>query len=307
MRGRQRQASRGVALRRALAVVAWLAVAIGGFWLLRHEVGSDALAARLSKMGSWALLAYCAAYVFIAAMALPGIPLTLAGGYVFGVTVGASLTLASAMVASSVSFLIARHAAGDWFDRALGSRARVVWSGIEQDGWKYVVVVRLVPLFPFGLLNYAFGLTPIRFLPYAAASAVAMVPGVPPTRTSGTRRVWSRKALRLIRGSGTVSSEALRSPVWLQSRTWSSWRSFGGGASSDEGLALTPALLVRVPLIGSTSCRRRRLRSPRRSRRRRLRCRQQPARLRHRPEPPPADRASPMPDTTPAGAPRSPT
>lgn len=77
-----------------------------------------------------------------------------------------------------MAFLISRRLAGDWVARRAGGRLDALVSGVDAEGWRFVALVRLVPLVPFNLLNYALGLARIGTLPYVLASAVAMLPGV---------------------------------------------------------------------------------------------------------------------------------
>ena len=85
---------------------------------------------------------------------------------IFGATAGACL-----------AFLISRYAARNWIENKLKSpRWKKLDEGVESQGWKIVALTRLIPLFPFNLLNYAFGLTKIGFVPYALATFFCMLP-----------------------------------------------------------------------------------------------------------------------------------
>ena len=76
-----------------------------------------------------------------------------------------------------LAFLISRYLASDWIEDKAGGRVRQLINGVEGEGWRFVAFVRLVPLFPFNLLNYALGLTKIRLLHYLIATYVFMLPG----------------------------------------------------------------------------------------------------------------------------------
>lgn len=108
---------------------------------------------------------------------LPGAMLTMLGGAIFGPIEGALYSLCGATVGASVAFLIARHLAADWVERKVKGRLRRLSDGVEREGWRFVAFVRLVPLFPFNLLNYALGLTRINFFHYFFASLIFMGPG----------------------------------------------------------------------------------------------------------------------------------
>ncbi len=108
---------------------------------------------------------------------LPGSVLTLAAGALFGVLPGALYSLAGATLGAVLAFLVARHVAGDWVARRAGGRLKQLIEGVEAEGWRFVAFVRLVPLFPFNVVNYALGLTRIPLGAYVLTSALCMLPG----------------------------------------------------------------------------------------------------------------------------------
>ena len=119
------------------------------------------------------MLVYALGTVFF----LPGSLLTLAGGAIFGPVWGTLYNLTGATLGAALAFLLARYLAGEWVERRTGGRLRQLKEGVENEGWRFVAFVRLVPLFPFNLLNYALGLTRIPFLQYVVASWLFMLPG----------------------------------------------------------------------------------------------------------------------------------
>jgi hypothetical protein len=76
-----------------------------------------------------------------------------------------------------VAFLLARYVAADWIERRLGPRLHAIKAGVERKGWRFVAFVRLVPVFPFNLLNYALGLTRLSVRTFAVTSWITMAPG----------------------------------------------------------------------------------------------------------------------------------
>ena len=108
---------------------------------------------------------------------LPGSILTLAGGALFGPVLGTVYNLTGATAGATAAFLIARYLASDWVSRRASGRIKQVIGGVEQEGWRFVAFVRLIPLFPFNLLNYVLGLTRISLAQYVVASFVFMFPG----------------------------------------------------------------------------------------------------------------------------------
>jgi rhodanese-related sulfurtransferase len=95
----------------------------------------------------------------------------------FGPVWGTLLNLTGATIGAGNAFLIARYIAGDWVSDKTGGRLKRMIQGVEDEGWRFVAFVRLVPLFPFNLTNYALGLTRIPFLSYVVTSFITMAPG----------------------------------------------------------------------------------------------------------------------------------
>ncbi|WP_349681056.1 VTT domain-containing protein [Thiocapsa sp. UBA6158] len=157
----------------ALLLIAAVTVAL----LYREHLDVAALESWISGAGAAAPLIFIGFYVLATVLFLPGAVLTLAGGALFGPLWGTLYNLLGATLGAGLAFLIARHLAGDWVQaRAKGLLARLI-QGVEAEGWRFVAFTRLVPLFPFNLLNYALGLTRIRILPYLLATLVFMLPG----------------------------------------------------------------------------------------------------------------------------------
>lgn len=119
------------------------------------------------------MLIYIVGTVFF----LPGSVLTLAGGALFGPVMGTFYNLTAATIGAIISFIAARYLAHDWVEKKTGGRLKSLKQGVEGEGWKFVAFVRLVPLFPFNLLNYALGLTKIKLSHYSIATYICMLPG----------------------------------------------------------------------------------------------------------------------------------
>jgi uncharacterized membrane protein YdjX (TVP38/TMEM64 family) len=108
---------------------------------------------------------------------MPGLPITLAGGVLFGPIWGVVYTSLGSTVGAGLVFLVARYLARDWVVAKLaGTRLMSLDDKVARHGWKIVALTRLVPVFSFSLLNYAFGLTRISFWPYLGATFVCMLP-----------------------------------------------------------------------------------------------------------------------------------
>lgn len=156
-----------------LALVAAAGIALA----LREHFDAAALQAWIEAAGSAGPLLFVALYTVATVLFLPGAVITLAGGALFGPLWGTLWNLTGATVGAALAFLIARYLGADWVARRAGPRLQRLNDGVAAEGWRFVAFVRLVPLFPFNLLNYALGLTRIPFLAYVLASWVFMLPG----------------------------------------------------------------------------------------------------------------------------------
>jgi uncharacterized membrane protein YdjX (TVP38/TMEM64 family) len=145
--------------------------------LLRDELSRDMLERHVAALGIWAPLVFMAAYAVAAVAFLPGSIFTIAGGALFGPWFGTLYSLVGASAGALLAFLGARYVAADWVAGFSGQRLERLQRGIDREGWRFVAFVRLVPLFPFNLLNYALGLTRIGLLPYVVATFICMAPG----------------------------------------------------------------------------------------------------------------------------------
>jgi len=160
-----------------IVIVVALAAAIAWAGLHRGHLNAAALEAWLRGFGLWAPAAFVIIYALATVLFMPGSVLTLAGGGLFGPLWGTLWNLAGATFGAGLAFLVARYVASDWVARKAGGRLARMIEGVEAEGWRFVAFVRLVPLFPFNLLNYALGLTRIPFVTYLLTSAVCMLPG----------------------------------------------------------------------------------------------------------------------------------
>jgi uncharacterized membrane protein YdjX (TVP38/TMEM64 family)/Fe-S oxidoreductase len=131
----------------------------------------------IAGYGVLAPMVYMMVYTIAPALCLPGLPITIVGGILFGPVWGVIYTITGATAGASLAFLISRYVARDWVAGKLRSpRWRSLDEGVEKHGWKVVAFTRLIPLFPFNLLNYAFGLTKVGFWPYFVTTFICMLP-----------------------------------------------------------------------------------------------------------------------------------
>jgi uncharacterized membrane protein YdjX (TVP38/TMEM64 family) len=159
-----------------VALVAGLALLLLGRQLGGYVVG---FAEWVEGLGGWGPLAFILGYAVATVAFVPGSLLTLASGAVFGLLSGALYVLVGAVLGSSMAFLIARYLARGRVEQRIAADPRfsAIDQAIGREGRKIVFLLRLSPVFPYNLLNYALGVTRVRFVDYLIAS-LGMVPGI---------------------------------------------------------------------------------------------------------------------------------
>jgi uncharacterized membrane protein YdjX (TVP38/TMEM64 family) len=182
-------------LQRRLLVLSILLAGIAAAIVWRDHLSVDALIAWVGQLGWLAPLVFIACYAVSAVFFMPGLLFTLAGGVLFGPLYGTLYNLSGATIGATLAFLTARYLAYEWVAQRAGKRLRQLVTGVEKEGWRFVAFTRLVPLFPFNLLNYALGLTNIRLSHYIITSFIFMAP-------SGAAYTYLGYAGREVAGGG---------------------------------------------------------------------------------------------------------
>lgn len=154
-----------------------LASLVGIALVFRNHFDAAALQAWVEGAGAAEPVVFILIYAAATVLFLPGAVVTLAGRALLGPVWGTLWNLSGATLGALLAFLIARHLDANWVARRAGQRLRSLNEGVSAEGWRFVAFLRLVPLFPFNLLNYALGLTRIPLAPYVLASAIFMLPG----------------------------------------------------------------------------------------------------------------------------------
>lgn len=143
--------------------------------LVRHRAAIDDFVASHRML---AIFVYVGIYITVVAVSLPGAALlTLTGGFLFGIAVGASAAVISATVGATLIFLVARTALGEPLLRRAGPRATQLARGFREDAFSYLLFLRLVPAFPFFLVNLVPAFAGVRLGPFVAATAIGIIPG----------------------------------------------------------------------------------------------------------------------------------
>lgn len=174
-----------------------LAVAIAAFFFL--DLGQyltlAQLKARQAELASFQAdnpgllaLGYLLVYILVTALSLPGATLmTLAGGAIFGLWQGLLLVSFASTIGATLAFLVARFLLRDWVQNRFEDRLRAINDGIQHDGAFYLFSLRLVPLFPFFVINLVMGLTPIRAWTFYWVSQIGMLAGTAVYVNAGTQ------------------------------------------------------------------------------------------------------------------------
>lgn len=125
-----------------------------------------------------AVVIFIGVYIAQTAFSLPGgLILTLAGGFLFGSILGTLFVNIGATTGATLAFLAARYVLRDWVQRRFGGKLEALQSGFEQNAASYLLTLRLIPLFPFFLVNLAAGITRVKTGTYVAATALGIIPG----------------------------------------------------------------------------------------------------------------------------------
>jgi len=173
--------------RSRLLLVAAIAVALALFFALggHHYLTAEELRARQDELRQFhadhpwqAALGYFLVYVAVTGLSLPGATvMTLFGGAIFGLAWGTVIVSFASSIGATLAFLASRFLLRDWVQEKFGARLRGVNEGVAKEGAFYLFALRLVPAFPFFLINLAMGLTPMRTWTYYWVSQLGMLAG----------------------------------------------------------------------------------------------------------------------------------
>lgn len=150
--------------------------------LAANRLGGGLLRDALSwveGLGPLAPAAFIIIYILACVLFVPGSILTIGAGILFGLVWGTVYVSIAATLGATCAFLIGRYAARDWVAAKLegNPKFKAIDTAVAREGWKIVGLTRLSPIFPFNLLNYAFGLTHVSLVDYFFASWAGMIPG----------------------------------------------------------------------------------------------------------------------------------
>ena len=262
----------GAAVALVLAVLAYQHFELGRLLTIDNlKASRDALAGAYQARPLATLASFFGIYVLATALSIPGaLVLTLAAGAMFGLGWGLLLVSFASSLGALLAFLVARYLLRDTIQARFGSALAPINEGVRKDGIFYLLTLRLVPVFPFWLINLLMGLTPMRAGRFYAVSQIGMLAGTAVYVNAGTQ-------LASIRSAGDILSPALLSSLlllgsfpllakavvgWLQRRKvyarWPRPRAFdrnlvviGAGAGGLVTAYIAAAVKARVTLVES--------------------------------------------------------
>ena len=148
------------------------------FSLEALKANRDDLLAYTNANFAVAVILYVALYILQTGFSLPGGALmTLTGGFLFGSVLGTIFVNIGATTGATLAFLAARYVLRDWVERKFGKRIEPIQAGFAQNAFSYLLTLRLIPAFPFFLVNLVSGLTRIPLGTYVIATSIGIIPG----------------------------------------------------------------------------------------------------------------------------------
>ncbi|WP_373541617.1 TVP38/TMEM64 family protein [Chamaesiphon sp.] len=162
----------------AIGLFCIIATVLGA--LLLSGIDRSQLQGWLQQMGMWAPALYILVYSIATICILPSTPLNLTGGAIFGAVWGTVWTSIAAILAAILSFAFSRTIGRKLVEQRLAGRWESIDLEMQQGGFFYMFAIRLLPLIPYGIVNFAAGLTAIKFRDYFLGTLLGTVPGILP-------------------------------------------------------------------------------------------------------------------------------
>ena len=188
----------------AILVVCFFAFDFGRFLTLGYlKSQQDAFNLFYQNNQASTLIFYFCIYVLVTALSLPGAAvMTLAGGALFGLWTALIVVSFASSIGATLAFLVSRFLLRDWVQGKFGDKLQAINTGVEKEGAFYLFSLRLVPIFPFFVINLVMGLTPLKTVLYYLVSQVGMLPGTFVYVNAGTQ-------LGQLEGAGGILSPGL--------------------------------------------------------------------------------------------------
>jgi uncharacterized membrane protein YdjX (TVP38/TMEM64 family) len=195
-------------------------VATGLAIYLIGGINPEQLQIWLQQAGIWAPVIYIVIYTIATILVMPSTALNLTGGAIFGPWLGTLWTSIGAIVAAIVAFIFARTAGREFVARKLAGKWQAMDAEMQQGGLFYMFAIRLLPIIPYGLVNFAAGLTSIKFRDYLLGTILGTVPGILPfvlLGSSGLKAIRTGDVLPLV-GALALTGILVGGATWYRRR-----------------------------------------------------------------------------------------
>lgn len=174
----------------------------------------------LKSYGIWAPIIYIVLYVVATLLVLPSTALNLTGGAIFGPWLGTIWTSVAALIAAIVAFAFTRTVGREAVAKRLAGRWQAMDTEVRQGGLFYVFAIRLIPIMPYGIVNFAAGLTSVSFKDYVLGTTLGTVPSVLPfvlLGSSGLKALQTGDVLPLV-GALALTGILVVGATWYRRR-----------------------------------------------------------------------------------------
>ncbi len=163
----------------AVVVLGLAILAANYFGLVDFLTNIEAMQNWFNSLGILGYAAYILLYIVIAIFMIPGSMLTIAGGVVFGSIVGGILSMIAGTAGATAAFIVARYIARGTIEEKFKDNAlfKKIDNGVRENGTSFLILTRLVPIFPYNVQNYAYGCTSMNLVTYIVVSFITMTPG----------------------------------------------------------------------------------------------------------------------------------
>ncbi|MGL4498909.1 MAG: TVP38/TMEM64 family protein [Planktothrix sp.] len=201
-----------------LTVICVFATAIAVYLL--GGIDPELLQSWLKEAGIWAPIIYIILYTISTILLLPSTALNLTGGAIFGPWLGTLWTSIAAIVAAVIAFIFTRTVGREAVAKRLAGRWEAMDAEMRQGGMFYMFAIRLLPIIPYGLVNFAAGLTSVTFKDYLLGTALGTVPGVLPfvmLGSSGLKALRTGDMLPLL-GALSLTGLLVGGATWYRRR-----------------------------------------------------------------------------------------
>jgi uncharacterized membrane protein YdjX (TVP38/TMEM64 family) len=201
-----------------LVLIIGLIITAMSIYLLA-DVNPEKIEDFLTKLGIWAPLIYIIFYTVGTLLLLPSTPLNLTGGAIFGIWWGTLWTTCAALIAAFLSFYYSRTLGREWIAKKFKGKILVIDAELRYGGLFYVFAIRLLPLIPYGIVNFAAGLTSIRFRDYSIGTLLGTVPGILPFVMMGAGFIaFSQGNILPLMGAFALTGILVAGATWYRRR-----------------------------------------------------------------------------------------